>query len=124
MDNISLQTSEFGTNSNLRDSDKEKTSKQVKKKCSGFCVPLLILIILYIINVVLSLIFAKSGGIVITNIIVSTIFYAIFGIGIYLLCSNCLRGWSWIILLFFIFIPFIIIFLLMIFVFGFFVIRK
>lgn len=85
------------------------TTKKVKKRCSGWCWPLLIYIALAFLSI-LNLFFFHGEAFIFT-LVSSILFYIFWGGIMYLLCYHCHNGWAW----FLLFLPFILIISLIIF---------
>lgn len=73
-----------------------------KKKCKGFCLPLIFFIIIFILNLLIIPLY--QGDATLFMLIYTLLAHLIVGIIIYLLCKHCHTGWAWIVL----FLPLII----------------
>ena len=74
------------------------------KNIWGACLPLLIFVILAIISLVITIFTPGTGRSKILNIVVSSLWYLLWGFIIYMLCRAGHPGWAWVVL----FLPLII----------------
>lgn len=83
-----------------------------KKQCKGFCTPLIVFIIIFILNLLIIPLY--KGDATLFMLLYTLLAHLITGVIIYLLCKHCHTGWAWIVL----FLPLIIFIILSVILFA------